>query len=91
MSSKLFRILIAAAAVVIAAPAVVRAEIYTWRDSGGNLVLSDRPKDGGERTYAVGTTGDIRTTRATKRNAAYDPIITEHARRTEFAPIWCAR
>ena len=79
MSQKLFRIALAAAAVVIATPAVVRAEIYTWRDPAGNLVLSDRPKDGGERTYAVGTTGDIRTTRATKRNTTYDSIITEHA------------
>ena len=79
MSQTLFRIALAAAAVVIATPAVVRAEIYTWRDPAGNLVLSDRPKDGGERTYAVGTTGDIRTTRATKRNTTYDSIITEHA------------
>jgi len=79
MSSKLLRLVLTATAVVIATPAIVRAEIYTWRDPAGNLVLSDRPKDGGERTYAVGTTGDIRTTRATKRSTTYDPIITEHA------------
>jgi soluble lytic murein transglycosylase-like protein len=79
MSSMLLRLALTAAVVFIATPAVVRAEIYTWRDPAGNLVLSDRPKDGGERTYAVGTTGDIRTTRPTKRSTTYDPIITEHA------------
>jgi soluble lytic murein transglycosylase-like protein len=79
MSSTLLRIVLAAAAVVVATPAVVCGEIYTWRDQAGNLVLSDRPKDGAERTYSVGTTGDIRTTRPGKRNTTYDTLITEHA------------
>jgi soluble lytic murein transglycosylase-like protein len=80
MSSKSTRLAAAFAAAMLAAPAVAQAEIYTWRDGAGNLVLSDRPKDGaGERTYAVGTTGDIRTTRPGVKNTAYDPIITEHA------------
>jgi soluble lytic murein transglycosylase-like protein len=79
MSSKLFRIAVAIVAAVVAMPAAARAEIFTWRDQGGNLVLSDRPKDGAERTYAVGTTGDIRTTRETIKNTTYDSLITEHA------------
>jgi soluble lytic murein transglycosylase-like protein len=80
MSSRLLRFAAATAALIIATPLVARAEIYTWRDATGNLVLSDRPRDGGERTtYAVGTTGDIRTTRPSRRNTTYDPIITEHA------------
>jgi soluble lytic murein transglycosylase-like protein len=79
MSSNLARFVLVAAALVISTPMVARAEIYTWRDSSGNLVLSDRPKDGGERTYAVGTTGDIRTTSRSRRNTTYDSLITEHA------------
>src|SRR5688500_3583975 len=79
MSLTQFRLVLAAATLVFATPAVAGAEIYTWRDPAGNLVLSDRPKEGGERTYAVGTVGDIRTTQPTKRSTAYDPIITEHA------------
>jgi soluble lytic murein transglycosylase-like protein len=79
MSWKLIRIVLAAMAVLATTPVVVHAQIYSWRDAGGNLVLSDRPKDGAERTYAVGTTGDIRTTRVSKRNTTYDPIIAEHA------------
>jgi soluble lytic murein transglycosylase-like protein len=38
------------------APAVAHAQIYAWRDAGGNLVLSDKPKDPSAKTYAVATT-----------------------------------
>ena len=69
-----------ATVVALAMPCVVQAQIYTWRDGGGNLVLSDHPKDGTQRTYAVvGTSGDIRTTRVGKRSTTYDSIIDEHA------------
>jgi hypothetical protein len=79
MRSNLIRSVVAATAVLMATPVVAHAQIYSWRDAGGNLVLSDRPKNGGERTYAVGTTGDIRTTRPARRNTTYDSIISEHA------------
>jgi soluble lytic murein transglycosylase-like protein len=75
----MLRIVMAVTALALATPVVARAEVYTWRDEAGNLVLSDRPKDGAERTYAVGTTGDIRTTRGTIKNTTYDPLIAEHA------------
>lgn len=69
-----------ATVVALAMPCVAQAQIYTWRDGGGNLVLSDHPKDGTQRTYAVvGTSGDIRTTRVGKRSTTYDSIIDEHA------------
>ena len=35
-----------ATVVALAMPCVAQAQIYTWRDGGGNLVLSDHPKDG---------------------------------------------
>ena len=55
MNSKLIRIAVAAMAALVATPLVAHAQIYSWRDGAGNLVLSDRPKAGGERTFAVGT------------------------------------
>jgi len=79
MSWKLIRTTVAAIAVLAATPVTARAQIYSWRDGSGNLVLSDRPKDGSQRTYAVGTSGAIRTTRVGTRNTTYDPIIAEHA------------
>ena len=79
MSPKLIRIAVAAMAALVATPVVAHAQIYSWRDAAGNLVLSDRPKAGGEWTFAVGITGAIRTTRAATRNTTYDPIIAEHS------------
>ncbi len=78
MRSTVLRIVFATG-VALAMPCVAQAQIYTWRDSTGNLVLSDHPKDSVQRTYAVGTSGEIRSTRAGQRSTAYDSLITEHA------------
>jgi hypothetical protein len=80
MRSRFIRIAAVTVALLGAAPAVAHAQLYSWRDASGNLVLSDHPKDGAVRTYAVGTTG-LRTTRAFDghRNTAYDAVIAEHA------------
>lgn len=80
MSSKLIRILVAAAAVVAATPFTAQAQIYTWRDASGNLVLSDRPQNAAARTFAVPSADGIRTTRAASpRTTQYDGIISEHS------------
>lgn len=79
MRSSTLRVVIATL-VAVATPCVVHAQIYTWRDTTGNLVLSDHPKDSAQRTYAVvGTTGEIRATRSGTRTTTYDSIIDEHA------------
>ena len=66
---------------VAAAPAVAQAQIYVWRDSAGNPVLSDKPKDPSARTFAVSTTGTIRTTRSAPatRSNRFDMLIDEHS------------
>jgi soluble lytic murein transglycosylase-like protein len=64
-------------------PAVAEAQIYMWRDSAGNLVLSDRAKDPSAvlKTYPVDRGGTIRTTKGTTgtRTSQYDAIIEESA------------
>lgn len=74
---------VAVAAMVVAAPAVARAQIYAWRDANGNLVLSDRAKDPSARTFAVSHTGGFRTTMkgSSRRSAPYDTLIEEHSAR----------
>jgi soluble lytic murein transglycosylase-like protein len=64
------------------------AQIYTWRDGAGNLVLSNKPRSGGDAavtTYAVrGASSLIRTATkpSTNRGAtAYDDLITQNASR----------
>jgi len=71
---------VALLAIVAATPVVAHAQIYTWRDATGNLVLSDKPRDGAERAYAVSSGDRVLTTRpVSKRTTAYDGMIIEHA------------
>ncbi len=72
------------AAVVSAAPA--SAQIYTWRDANGHLVLSNVRTESGApavtKTYAVPRAETVRATRyvAVDRGWQYENLISEHAR-----------
>jgi soluble lytic murein transglycosylase-like protein len=62
-----------------------RAQIYSWHDASGNLVLSDHAVDGAQvESYAVPRAASVRTTRATAATAAppasYDDLIDRHSR-----------
>jgi soluble lytic murein transglycosylase-like protein len=64
-----------------AAPA--SAQIYSWRDANGQLVVSNRPQPGTPvQSYLVPRAETIRTTRYVRpdRASAYDDVIVEHAR-----------
>jgi hypothetical protein len=60
------------------------AQIYSWTDANGRLVLSDRPQPGTAPvlSYAVPRAKDVRATRYVTpgRVNAYDDVIVEHAR-----------
>jgi soluble lytic murein transglycosylase-like protein len=81
MTSKSIRLAVAALAIFAAAPATAHAQIYAWRDAGGNLVLSDKPHDGATRTFPVASDSTVRTTRplSSKQNTSYDMLIAEHS------------
>jgi soluble lytic murein transglycosylase-like protein len=68
--------------VLTASPAA--AQIYSWRDASGNLVLSNnKPVQANElRSYAVPEAKTVRATRfaASDRSRLYDEAIVEHAR-----------
>jgi len=67
-------------ALLTAVPA--RAQIYTWHDANGHMVISDRPRDGMARVFSVPKAEDpVRATRfvAPEKSALYDPLIREHA------------
>src|SRR5262245_41267367 len=58
------------------------AQIYSWHDSSGHLVLSDRAQGPVERTFSVSKADTVRTTRpalSADRNQLYDDLISEHA------------
>ena len=81
-------LLVAGLACGVAAPA--RAQIYSWRDANGNLVLSNlKPATGVEaKSYAVPKAPEIRATRfvTAERGRAYDELITEHAKLNSVRP-----
>jgi soluble lytic murein transglycosylase-like protein len=62
----------------------VQAQIYSWRDANGNLVVSNRRPDSAvdAKSYAVPKATAIRATRfaAAERTRRYDDLIDEHAR-----------
>jgi len=71
-------------ALVLGLSAPAQAQIYSWRDANGNLVLSNkRPGSAGPLTsYAVPKAEGVRATRSvvSSRARAYDDLISEHSR-----------
>jgi hypothetical protein len=75
----------------VAVPTPVTAQIYSWRDERGTLVLSDRPGPGHNRTRAITTlaaprteTVAVDTGRDSQRD--FDGLIVEHARLNGVRP-----
>ena len=67
---------------VAAGASPARAQIYTWADSNGHLVLSNRPKGGAEAAYVVPQADSIRSTRPavdTNKSSLYDQLIRDNA------------
>ena len=62
--------------------ATADAQIYSWRNPDGTLVLSDRPQSPDTATVSVAGTDHIRTTRAVmlvSQPARYDSLVRHHA------------
>jgi soluble lytic murein transglycosylase-like protein len=66
------------------------AQIYSWRDANGNLVLSNkRPGDAAPLpSYTVPKAEGLRATRSVvaERARSYDDLITEHSRSNNVRP-----
>jgi soluble lytic murein transglycosylase-like protein len=76
-------VVVTAALLFAAVPA--HAQIYSWRDANGNLVLSNKRPDGDAasvKSYAVPKAETVRATRyaPVDRSGAYEDLIHEHAR-----------
>ena len=61
------------------------AQIYSWRDADGKLVLSDKPHPGATvaATYDVQGSSSVRATTplsSSEKSAPYEASITEHSR-----------
>mgnify|MGYP006280297367 CR=1 FL=1 len=68
--------------VVLATAAPAAAQIYSWRDADGKLVLSDRPQAAKGQNYDVHGAATVHaTTKPSAQSAPYEAAISEHARR----------
>lgn len=87
----MFRSLVAAAALCLLTPSLAAAQIYSWRDASGRLVLSDKPKDPSAKIYAVSSASSVSGFRVTKpaagrRAALYDELILQEAETNSLSP-----
>ena len=76
--------------VVLGCASPAAAQIYSWRDDDGRLVVSDTPRAGGgaQTTYEVHGATSIKSTIplvASNKSAPYEASINEHARRQGVA------
>jgi soluble lytic murein transglycosylase-like protein len=82
MSSPRLRLFVLTTLLSVGLPAVVSAQIYSWRDADGRLVLSTTPTLGATKTFAVANVASgIRTTRApySRRSQEFEPMIVEQS------------
>jgi soluble lytic murein transglycosylase-like protein len=82
MTFEALRLFVLAALLCSASPAAAYAQIYSWRDADGSLVLSTTPKTGAAKTFAVGTAGSrIKTTQPvfSRRAEKFEALILESA------------
>jgi soluble lytic murein transglycosylase-like protein len=85
----MFRRVFALALLTAAWPLQADAQIYAWRDSAGNLVLSDRRGDERAVSYDVPNTPQVRTTRPTPEpvvHERFEPLVQEHSARQSLRP-----
>jgi soluble lytic murein transglycosylase-like protein len=89
---RILRLAALLALVFCAAASTASAQIYTWRDTNGNLVLSDTPPADAPsalHTYKVANTlAPVRVTRPVSRQYRddYDDLVVEHARAQGVRP-----
>ncbi len=74
--------------ILVGAAVPASAQIYSWRDDNGHLVLSDTPRAGDVQAYAVPEAQTIRATRAVSpdRTRPFDELILENARKNGVRP-----
>jgi soluble lytic murein transglycosylase-like protein len=83
--------IVLAALAALAWATTARAQIYSWRDSSGSLVLSDqapRAKVGGVRTFKVPHSSDVLTTKPTSSaySENYDALIARYSEQRGLRP-----
>lgn len=78
-----------AALLCVLTPSLAHAQLYSWKDASGRMVISDQPKDPSARTYAVayiGTAFAVTKQVLNRRATEFDALITQHASQHALSP-----
>jgi soluble lytic murein transglycosylase-like protein len=65
-------------------PSLAQAQLYSWKDSSGRLIISDSPRDSAAKVYPVaysnaGASFGVTKPPVSKRAAQFDDLIATHA------------
>ncbi len=83
------RIAVLATLLCALTPSLAQAQLYSWRDATGRLIISDTPKDPAAKTYSVayiGTAFGVTKPAVSRKAAEYDALIAEHAAEHALSP-----
>jgi hypothetical protein len=86
------RLILSSVLVCLFSASSAEAQIYTWRDATGHLVLSSTPRDGSApkvATFSVSGVDLIRTTTkppTASRASLYDDLIQQHSVQNGLSP-----
>jgi hypothetical protein len=83
------RTAVLAAALCALTPSLAQAQLYSWKDASGRIIISDQPKDPSAKTYLVfGSDGSAyRSTKpASGRVSQYEALIGQHATANALSP-----
>jgi soluble lytic murein transglycosylase-like protein len=88
----MLRIVLSAAALCVLTPALAHAQLYSWKDASGRLIISDSPKDPSATTYSVAYVGakygvaNDQAAAPKRRISEFDDLIVEHASQNSLHP-----
>src|SRR5258708_20113905 len=85
----MLRTALLAALVCALTPSLAHAQLYSWKDTNGRLVISDQPKDPAAKTYALAYIGSpyAVTNQVGSRHASeFDPLISHHPSQHALRP-----
>ena len=85
----MLRTALLAALVCALTPSLAHAQLYSWKDANGRLVISDQPKDPSAKTYALAYIGNSYavTKQVVSRHATeFDTLIAHHASEHALSP-----
>jgi soluble lytic murein transglycosylase-like protein len=76
------RIALVATLLCVLTPSLAQAQLYSWKDASGRLIISDTPRDSAAKVYPVayiGSSFGVTRPVVNKRAVQFDDLIATHA------------